>query len=288
MLSPPVPFALVKSPPWHMNPGMTRWKHDPSNARFAVLSDARVADAERPEVLRRPRHVVPVQAELDAPGALAVDVDLEEDLVRDGDVPGLGEVGLEQELPRVVRVLLLEDERQEIVILVPVTTVEIDAAGERALERGRVEARDEDADAVGEEFHVDVLALRPRGEGDGHRHVDGPGGGRPGDAGNVGRRHQERRRAGGGARGAGAEAAARRRGAARGGGEPAAGRRKREGARRERHRRGGGGGATRSTNAADGRREDETSLEGFREPSSGRDDLTWPHFSKTPARPGDE
>ena len=103
----------------------------------AVLGDARVADAERPEVLRRPRHVVPVQAELDAPGALAVDVDLEEDLVRDGDVPGLGEVGLEQELPRVVRVLLLEDERQEIVILVPVTTVEIDAAGNGPRARAR-------------------------------------------------------------------------------------------------------------------------------------------------------
>ena len=38
MLSPPVPFALVKSPPWHMNPGMTRWKHDPSNARLTPSS----------------------------------------------------------------------------------------------------------------------------------------------------------------------------------------------------------------------------------------------------------
>ena len=26
MLSPPVPSPRVKSPPWHMNPGMTRWK----------------------------------------------------------------------------------------------------------------------------------------------------------------------------------------------------------------------------------------------------------------------
>ncbi|PON93901.1 LOW QUALITY PROTEIN: hypothetical protein TorRG33x02_102910 [Trema orientale] len=29
MDSPPVPFPAVKSPPWHMNPGMTRWKLEP-------------------------------------------------------------------------------------------------------------------------------------------------------------------------------------------------------------------------------------------------------------------
>merc|ERR1719397_244884 len=28
---PPVPLWLVKSPPWHMNPGMTLWKEDPLN-----------------------------------------------------------------------------------------------------------------------------------------------------------------------------------------------------------------------------------------------------------------
>ena len=29
MLSPPVPLPAVKSPPWHMKPGMTRWKEEP-------------------------------------------------------------------------------------------------------------------------------------------------------------------------------------------------------------------------------------------------------------------
>ena len=35
MLSPPVPLAFVKSPPWHMNPGMMRWKHEPSKRSSA-------------------------------------------------------------------------------------------------------------------------------------------------------------------------------------------------------------------------------------------------------------
>ncbi|KAI8554112.1 hypothetical protein RHMOL_Rhmol05G0072400 [Rhododendron molle] len=29
MDSPPVPFPAVKSPPWHMNPGITRWNVEP-------------------------------------------------------------------------------------------------------------------------------------------------------------------------------------------------------------------------------------------------------------------
>mmetsp|Transcript_6204 Transcript_6204/g.14136 ORF Transcript_6204/g.14136 Transcript_6204/m.14136 type:complete len:278 (-) Transcript_6204:233-1066(-) len=35
--SPPVPFPAVKSPPWHMNPGMTRWKALPLKCRSFPL-----------------------------------------------------------------------------------------------------------------------------------------------------------------------------------------------------------------------------------------------------------
>jgi hypothetical protein len=39
MDSPPVPLPRVKSPPWHMNPGMTRWNADPLKCKtFPDLS----------------------------------------------------------------------------------------------------------------------------------------------------------------------------------------------------------------------------------------------------------
>ena len=39
---PPVPFWLVKSPPWHMNPGMTRWKGEPLYPKpFSIVHSAR-------------------------------------------------------------------------------------------------------------------------------------------------------------------------------------------------------------------------------------------------------
>ena len=35
--SPPVPSPLVKSPPWHMNPGIIRWKTQPM--KFSLFPD---------------------------------------------------------------------------------------------------------------------------------------------------------------------------------------------------------------------------------------------------------
>mmetsp|Transcript_23456 Transcript_23456/g.58103 ORF Transcript_23456/g.58103 Transcript_23456/m.58103 type:complete len:213 (-) Transcript_23456:241-879(-) len=42
MERPPVPLSLVKSPPWHMKPGMTRWKGEPLYPKpFSMVHRAR-------------------------------------------------------------------------------------------------------------------------------------------------------------------------------------------------------------------------------------------------------
>ena len=47
MLSPPVPFPLVKSPPWHMKSGITRWKLVPLKCRGLPLLPAPFSPVQR-------------------------------------------------------------------------------------------------------------------------------------------------------------------------------------------------------------------------------------------------
>ena len=125
---------------------MIRWKQESLKWRgFPRGALALLARAQRSEVFRRPGDMVAEQTHLHPTRRLAVDLDVEEHLGGDGLVSGLGEIALEEELPGVVHVLLLEEDEEVVVLLLPVAPVEVHDAREIALERGSVETGDGDA-----------------------------------------------------------------------------------------------------------------------------------------------
>eukprot|EP00982_Pelagococcus_subviridis_P012445 31175-Pelagococcus_subviridis.AAC.14 len=164
--------------------------------RFTLRAVAFFTRAQRAEILRRLRDVVSVQPHLDDALALAVDRDLEEYALRDRRVTGRGQVRREDVLPRLIRVLSLENDDDQVVVLaLPVASVDVDRPREVAAQRGRGRARERHRQPVAVELHVDVLARRPGRQRDRELHVRGLRRRGPSRAGRgVGGRLEERAR----------------------------------------------------------------------------------------------